>query len=127
MRALPLVKSFCVFWFGIILCILHTLIATGAEDRALLGSNLSAGSGAKTRLGAGKPSCPQRLSFCSTGIGIKAVKSQGAWGDGVPQGVPSFLRAKAGELPCVDDGFVESAHWLLRSFVVTMYPPSTSA
>jgi hypothetical protein len=31
-----------------------TLRATGAEDKALLGSNLSADSGAKTRLGFGE-------------------------------------------------------------------------
>ena len=34
--------------------ITDTLQATGAKDRALLGSNLSVDSGAKTRLGFGK-------------------------------------------------------------------------
>jgi hypothetical protein len=34
--------------------LMNTLLATGAEDKALLGSNLSADSGAKTRLGFGK-------------------------------------------------------------------------
>jgi hypothetical protein len=37
-----------------------TLRAAGAEDKALLGSNLSADSGAKTRLGFGENVSPSR-------------------------------------------------------------------
>jgi len=61
-----------------------TLRVTGAEDRALLGSNLSADTGAKTRLGpvtAGSSEIPHRSSILGLARG---VKSQGS-GDGVPR------------------------------------------
>jgi len=61
-----------------------TLPANGAEDKALLGSNLSADSGAKTRLGRQR-SWPSKKS--ATGIGINSVKSQGS-GDRVPRTEP---------------------------------------
>ena len=53
-----------------------TLPATGAEDRALLGSNPSADSGAKTKLGFGETLSPSGEAY-ATGIGIKAINPRG--------------------------------------------------
>ena len=49
----------------------HTLLLTGAEDKALPGGNLSAGSGAKTMAGLGVQPSPTNQNQ-STGIGINA-------------------------------------------------------
>ncbi len=68
----------------------NTLQATGAEDKALLGSNLSADSGAKTRLGFGaKPSLSREVD--STGIGISAKNPRGV-GTESPTKTPPLLR-----------------------------------
>jgi hypothetical protein len=70
-------------FFVPILCkitLADTLPTAGAEDRALLGSNLSADSGAKTTPGFSKLGSGARLF---TGIGIKALNPRGR-GDGVP-------------------------------------------
>ena len=75
-----------------------TLRAAGAEDKALLGSNLSADSGAKTRLGFGEQAEPQQqTSF--TGIGIKAINPRGL-GTESPERIP----------PLLSTHFVRSAH-----------------
>jgi len=55
---------------------LDTLRLAGAEDKALLGSNLSADSGAKTRLGLGYEAGLQQENQ-SIGIGIKAQNPRG--------------------------------------------------
>jgi hypothetical protein len=51
----------------------NTLQAAGAEDRSLLGSKLSADSGAKTRLGLTEPRPRTRF----TGIGRNAINPRG--------------------------------------------------
>ena len=66
--------------------IADTLLATGVEDKALLGSNLSANSGAKTRLGFGTPSPSGKLDFWDWHESDKSQRS----GDGVPRETFSF-------------------------------------
>jgi len=53
----------------------------GAEDKAPLGNDLSADSGARTR---GGPVTAPLLTSNQAGIGSKAIKSQG-FGDRVPR------------------------------------------
>ena len=52
-----------------------TLQAAGAEDKPLLGSKLSADSGAKTRLGRSSELSPRQIYFA--GIGIDAINPRG--------------------------------------------------
>src|SRR5579863_419008 len=96
--------------------IADTLQATGAEDRALQGCNLSADSGAKTRLGLGEILSPSSELY-STGIGRKAINPRGL-GTASPGTFLSYWLIR----------FVRSAHFhRFCSFVRSMSPPSTSA
>ena len=92
-----------------------TLQAAGAEDKPLLGSKLSADSGAKTRLGFSAKLGPSNKVH-SLGL-ASCDKSQGA-GDGVPR--RTFL-------PLLATYFVIPLAHKFRSFVAYMSPPSTSA
>ena len=66
-----------------------TLLPDGAEDKATLGSDLSADSGAKTRLGRAFEVGPSSNKKNLTGIGINSDKTQGS-GDRVPSVFPPF-------------------------------------
>ena len=93
-----------------------TLRTTGAEDRALQGCNLSADSGAKTRLGLGETLSPSGETLFNWDW-QECDKSQRS-GDGVPRNLPPVLVIR----------FVRSAHFhRFCSFVRSMSPPSTSA
>ena len=96
--------------------IADTLQATGAEDRPLLGSKLSADSGAKTRLGFGQPLNPggelDSLGLAST------RKIPGGLGDRVPRRTLLLCYRLVSSIPLL---------LRFRSFVASMSPPSTSA
>ncbi len=68
------------------IAVADTLRATGAEDKPLLRSKLSADSGAKTRLGLGKELSPSGNPD-SSGIGIKAINPRGL-GTESPENIP---------------------------------------
>ena len=53
----------------------HTLLLAGAEDRALPGGNLSADSGAKTRLGPASPAPQQKV--IQLGLALKRQNPRG--------------------------------------------------
>ena len=92
-----------------------TLQATGAEDKPLLGSKLSADSGAETRLGFGKMLSPSgELIYWDR---HQSDKSQGS-GDRVPRKMILHYHRLISSV---------SACSKLRSFVGSMSPPSTSA
>jgi len=92
----------------------NTLRTTGAEDRALQGCNLSADSGAKTRL---ELTAKRGSSNLMDWDWHRRDKSQGS-GDGVPR--ETFL-------PLPSTHFVIPLSHGFRSFVGYMSPPSTSA
>ena len=92
-----------------------TLRAAGAEDKPLLGSKLSADSGAKTRLGPGVELSPSANLFHWDGI--NAINPRGL-GTESPDKRSSFYPQLSSSVPLSRRG---------RSFVGSMSPPSTSA
>ena len=95
-----------------------TLLPDGAEDKALLGSNLSADSGAKTRLGFRASWTPAVRFENTTGIGINSDKIPGVWGQS-----PHTYKIASFEMDLTSIALDRC----FRSFVGHMSPPSISA
>jgi len=83
-----------------------TLQASGAEDRALQGCNLSADSGAKTRLGLGETLNPSGELY-STGIGIKAINPRGL-GTASPEKPSSYANDSFRPIRSLSDSVLSS-------------------
>jgi hypothetical protein len=98
-----IIKSFFVPSCATLLAA-HTLQADGAEDKALLGSNLSADSGAKTRLGVGFELSPSRKTI--NWDWHQQRKIPGVWGQSPQANVAPFLSTR----------FVRAAHSQIPHF-----------